>query len=117
MDVREEIRTYLENPETLYKEWYLEQMEYETGVGLGEPVGTYEDWKKAFVNWVNIHKSKLRKAICPRTDEIKKAKKKIDMVFVIINLIEEQPYVGAVIKTASGLLLYGIDKLCKDYDS
>lgn len=117
MNDREQIRAYLEDPETLYKEWYSEQTEFEIGIGFGEPTKAFEDCKKAFANWVETHRSKLREVICPKINTIKTAMTQIDMVLVIIDLIEEQPYVGAVKKAATLLLLYGIDKLCIDYES
>jgi hypothetical protein len=115
MDVREQIRAYLDDQETLYKEWYIEQTRYETGVGFGEPVGTFEDWKKAFGNWVETHKSELREVICPNADKIKVVTTRVDIILTIMDLIEEQPYVGTVMRTATLLLLYGVEKLCKGY--
>jgi len=116
MDVREQIRIYLEDPESLYKEWYLEQLPYEAGIDFGEEVGVLVDWEKAFVNWVQTHLSELRRAICPNTSKIKAAVTQIDMVLEIMDLIEEQPYVGTVKRTATLLLLYGIEKLCEGYE-
>jgi hypothetical protein len=116
MDVREQIRAYLDDPETLYKDWYLEQSSYKAGIDFGEEVGALADWKKAFINWVQTHLPELRHVICPNASKIEAAATQIDMVLEILDLIEEQPYVGTVKRTATLLLLYGIEKLCEDYE-
>lgn len=116
MDVRDEIRSYLEDPETLYKTWYEEQTQYEAGIDTGEPVGVVEDLKKAFSGWVNTNLSDLRDAICPNSEKIKAVGTQVGMVLEIMDLIEEQPYVGTVKKAATLLLLYGIEKLCDSYE-
>ncbi len=115
MDVREQIRAYLKDPETLYREWYLEQAQYETGIEFGEEVGALADWKKAFDDWVDAHISQLRKAVCPNADRIQATATQIDTVLEIMDMIEQQPYVGAVKRTATLLFLYGIERLCEDY--
>ncbi len=117
MDVREKIRAYLEDPETLYKEWYLKHAQYETGIESGEEVGVLADWKKEFDDWVYTHISELRQIICPNTSKIKAAVTQVDIVLEIMDIIEQQPYVGAVNLTATLLFLYGIDKLCEDYEA
>ena len=115
MDVREQIRGYLEDPETLYKEWYMGQTQYETGIEFGEEVGVLADWKQEFINWVHTHMSELRTLICPNAGKIEAAATQIEMVLEIMDLIEEQSYVGTVKRTATLLVLYGIEKLCEDY--
>ncbi len=115
MDIREQIHGYLKDPETLYREWYLEQAQYETGIRFGEEVGVLADWKQAFDNWVDAHISQLRKVVCPNAGRIQAAATQIDAVLEIMDIIEQQPYVGAVKRTATLLLLYGIERLCEDY--
>jgi len=115
MDAREQIRTYLGDPETLYREWYMEYARYETAIESGEEVGVLADWKKAFDDWVCAHILKLREVVCPNAGKINAAVTQIDMVLEIMDIIEQQPYVGAVKRTATLLFLYGIEKLCEDY--
>jgi hypothetical protein len=117
MDVREEISAYLENPEMLYKEWYIEHVQYETGIESGEEVGVLANWKKEFDDWVYTHISELRQIICPNTSKISDAVTQVDIVLEIMDIIEQQPYVGVVKMTATLLFLYGIDKLCEDYEA
>ena len=115
MDVREQIQQYLENPESLYEKWYHEYTSYETGIELGREVGRLADWKKEFDAWVEANISKLREVVCPNAERIRSAATQIDMVLEIMNVIEEQPYVGPVKLTATLLLLYGLERLCENY--
>lgn len=115
MDVREQIRAYLENPEMLYKEWYIERSKYKLDIETGEEIGVFTDWKNEFNGWINTHISKLQKIICPNIGKIKAATTQVDMILEIIDIIEQQPYVAAVKQTATLLFLYGIEKLCQDY--
>jgi len=115
MDIREQIRAYLEDPEALYKDWYVEQTRYEAGIESGVEVGVLADSKKEFDDWMGAHVSKLRKVVCPNAEKIKAAATQIDMVLGIMDVIEQEPYVGAVKQIATLLVLYGIERLCEDY--
>ena len=116
MNVKEQIRFYLENTDALYKKWHLKQIQHETGVYVGEPLGKLEDHKKAFSNWLESNKETLRQIICPNVDDIKRSKGPIDIIVSIMVLIEELSFVGGVIEAASLLFVYGLEKLCKRYE-
>jgi len=121
MDVRDEIRRYLEDPDTLYREWYLEHKLRVAGITFGEKpgeeTGTPHEWKNKWREWVNTHAVKLRTVICPNAAKIELAATQIDKALEVMRLIEYEPYVSIVKQTATLLVVYGIEKLCEGYET
>ena len=111
MDVRKQIRLYLEDEEALYKEWYRKQIEHDTGESA-EPMGGLDDIKKWCINWVETHKLALRQRVCPKISAINAAKKRIDMIVAVTGLVKDLAFVGAAVEVATHLVFYGLEKLC-----
>lgn len=116
MDVKEQIKLYLEDNDLLYQEWYKKQLQFDTGIDHGEACGLKE-WKKEFGSWLEVHKAALKERICPHRKNIKAKGTAIGVILGLIGLIEGMAFVGAVKQLSTILFIYGIDKLCEDYES
>lgn len=111
-----QIEFYLNNKEALYKDWYVGQVQHETGIDHGVPYGSFSDWKCAFNSWVDQHQTDLRKVLCPHATEIIRQEWPLMAVSLIASLIEDLPYVGRVIETSCLLFVFGTKSLCDGYD-
>ncbi len=106
------IDNYLNDTDKLYEEWYSKQLNFDTGVEYGEPVGSFDDYKRSFQNWLDDNKKTLQKAICPNLNKIKKEKKKVDIILGILSCIEDLSIIACSIEISILIFLYGLDKLC-----